>query len=85
MKNKREAFKNWQKNRTSQNGELYCEVKKNCKKSIATAKEVKSQEFADELDSDEGRRIVFRISQQSARDGQDVVNVNCLRDKSLKR
>ena len=55
VKNKREMFKNWQKNKTSQNGEHYREAKRNCKKSIAIAKKDKSEEFADELDSEEGR------------------------------
>ena len=82
VKNKREMFKNWQKNKTSQNGEHYREAKRNCKKSIAIAKKAKSQEFSDELDCEDGRRRVFRIAKQLARDGQDVVNVNCLKDKS---
>ena len=51
VKNKRRMFKNWQKNRTSQNGELYHVAKRN----IAIAKKAKSQELAAELDSEEGR------------------------------
>ena len=84
VKNKREMFENWQKNKTSQNGELYRVAKRNCRRSIAISKKAKSQEFADELDCEEGRRRVFRIAKQLARDGQDVVNVNCLKDKSGK-
>ena len=84
VKNKREIFKNWQKNKTNQNREHYREAKRNCKKSIAIAKKAKSEKFADELDCEEGRRRVFRIAKQLARDGQDVVNVNCLKDKSGK-
>ena len=47
-------------------------------------KKAKNQEFADELYSEEGRRRVFRIAKQLARDGRDVVNVNCLKGKSGK-
>ena len=61
--------------------ESYIVKQRNCKRSVAKAK---IQEFADELDSEEGRRRVFRIAKQLARDGQDIVNVNCLRDKGGK-
>ena len=47
-------------------------------------KKAKSQQFADELGCEDGRRRVFHIAKQLARDGQDVMNVNCLTDKSGK-
>ena len=55
VKDKRQMFKTWQKNKTNQYGELYREAKRNCKKSIAIAKKATSQEIADELDCEEGK------------------------------
>ena len=82
--NKRLMFKTWQKSRTSQDKEMYCTAKQACNKIIAMAKRTKSQKLADEVNSDEGRRNVFRIAKQMAKVGQDIMNVNCLRNKNGK-
>ena len=77
--NKRLLFKTWQKSKTNQDRSKYCQTKQACKKAIANAKRIKSQKLAEEVNSDEGRRNVFRIAKQMAKTGQDVTNVNCLR------
>ena len=54
---------------------MYYNAKQACKKIIAVAKRTKSQKLADEVNSDEGRRNVFRLA-KIAKDGQDVLYVN---------
>ena len=84
VESKKKLYKNWKKDRTSENKELYNKAKQYSKKVVTLAKKAKSEDLAKELDSDEGKRKVYRIAKQMARDRQDVVNVNCLRNKAGK-
>ena len=75
---KRRLWKIWKTKRTEETRQEYCQARKATKKAVAEAKKIKAKEFADELDSDEGRRNVFRVARQMAKDRQDVISNNCM-------
>ena len=80
VKEKRKCFKKWHKTRTEVDRARYKEAKRNARKVIAMAQELKRVELVSELDSEEGKRNVFRIAKQMAKERQDVVGGNCLND-----
>jgi hypothetical protein len=51
----------------------------NAYKVVALAIESKPHEFANDLESMEGKKNVFRIAKQMDKERQDVVGVNCLK------
>jgi hypothetical protein len=77
---KRRGYKEWYRTRSDTDRALYKKSKQQAKKTVAMAKESQRKEFAAELDSEEGKRNVFRIAKQMAQERQDVTGVNCLKD-----
>ena len=58
---------------------VYKTAKQNARRAVAIAQETQRREFARELDTEEGKKNVFRIAKQMANERQDVVGVNCLK------
>jgi len=58
----------------------YKEAKKHAKRGVAIAKDTERKEFAAKLDTEEGRRDVFKIAKQIAKEKEDVVGVKCLKN-----
>ena len=58
----------------------YRKAKQTAKCVVAIAKKQKSHEFAEELNSDQGRKNVFRIARQMTRERQDIVSVKCVKN-----
>ena len=48
------------------------------------AKEAKRAELADELDSEKGKKSIFRIAKQMAKDQQDLQGAPCMKDEQAK-
>ena len=63
---------------------MYCKTKQACKIIVATAKRTKSQKLAEKVNSDDGRINVFRIAKETAMVGEDVLNIDCPRNKNAK-
>jgi hypothetical protein len=61
----------------------YVEARNNAKKVVALAQESKRPEFAKDLESMEGKKNIFRIAKQMAKERQDVVGVNCLKSDGV--
>ena len=74
------CFKIWKKSKLESDLEQYREARRNAKKVCREAQELESQKFADNLDSEAGKRNVYRIARQMAKKRQDVTNVRCMRD-----
>ena len=77
---KKRCYKKWQKSKAESDKAIYVEAKRKAQKAVANAQERKRQEFASDLASEAGKRNVFRIAKQMAKERQDVVGVNCLKD-----
>jgi len=84
IEEKKRCFKVWQK---AQDGpealarlEEYRVAKQQAKKAVAKAKERGRMEFADHLDTEDGKRKVFTIARQILRTKQDVIGVRCLKN-----
>jgi hypothetical protein len=77
---KKKCYKEWRRTRAEKERTTYKEAKKNARKAVAEAKELKRVEFASELDTEDGKRNVFRIAKQMAKERQDVVGGNCLKN-----
>ncbi|MBJ5695526.1 hypothetical protein JGG83_23020, partial [Salmonella enterica subsp. enterica serovar Derby] len=78
IEEKRRCFKLWHKSKVENDREAYREAKRLARKAVA--QENKRKELASELEKEEGKSNLFRIARQMARERQDVVGVNCLRD-----
>ena len=59
----------------------YKEAKKHAKRAVAIAKDTERKEFAAKLDTEEGRKVVFKIAKQIAKEQQDVTGVKCLKNE----
>ncbi|MBJ5510287.1 hypothetical protein JGG51_24190, partial [Salmonella enterica subsp. enterica serovar Meleagridis] len=78
IEEKRQCFKVWHKSKDENDREAYREAKRLVRKTVA--QENRREELASELEKEEGKSNLFRIARQMARERQDVVGVNCLRD-----
>ncbi|MBJ5547117.1 hypothetical protein JGG71_23220 [Salmonella enterica subsp. enterica serovar Derby] len=78
IEEKRRCFKVWHKSKDENDREAYREAKRLARKTVA--QENKRKELASELEEEEGKSNLFRIARQMARERQDVVGMNCLRD-----
>jgi len=80
VEEKRRCYKEWQRTKNEQDMVTYKESKAKARRAVAAAKDSKRKEFASELESAKGKRNVFRIAKQMAKERQDVLGVNCLKD-----
>ena len=81
MKYEKAYYKMWKNTGKTEDKKEYARAKMNSKRVVRKAKQRKSKETAKELDSNEGRKSIFRIAKQIVKDRQDVVKVNCLKYK----
>jgi hypothetical protein len=60
----------------------YGEIKKRVKRAVAiTAKDTERKDFAVKLDTEEGKKEVFKIAKQIAKEEEDVVGVKRLKNE----
>ena len=85
VQEKRTRFKQWQKKKgTDEEDDAFAKYvigKKAAKKAVKQAQQLERKKFGERLDTVEGRKAVFRIAKQMAREKRDVVGVNCLKDE----
>mgnify|MGYP007071599789 CR=1 FL=1 len=62
--------------------EEYVAAKKIAKKAVAQAQQEERNRLGEKLNTEEGQRSVFKIAKQMAKERQDVVGVNCVKDES---
>lgn len=80
---KERCFKVWKKTRLESDHEIYRTARKRANRACHEAQELERQRFADSLNSEEGKRNLYRITRQMTK-RQDVINVNYLRDEKGK-
>jgi len=84
VEEKKRYYKEWRRTKNEQDMMIYKEAKIRARRAVALAKENKRKEVANELESEKGKRNVFRIAKQMAKERQDVLGVNCLKDSKGK-
>ena len=88
MKEKKSKYKKWYKSRGTAEEEgaraEYCEAKRVAKSVVAKAKQEERKKFGERLDTTEGRKQVFKIAKQMAKERRDVIGVNCLKKENGK-
>ena len=62
VKKKQELFRKWKTKRDTQSHKEYIEAKRSAKRIVWRAKEGKCQEFAVELNSENGKKNFFKIA-----------------------
>lgn len=78
--NKRTMFLAWRRSQSQQDKEAYVEAKKKAKFVVWRAQENKRREFAEDLDSEAGKKNFFRIAKQMSKEQTDVTGSVCIRD-----
>ena len=81
IKEKKVAFKNWQKEGTDQLKMLYKEKKKEAKRAVAKAKDEGYKEWYDNLGTKEGEKMIYRIARQRAEAKRDILEIKVLKDQ----
>ena len=76
---KSKSFQNWLDSRREEDLQLYKEHRKAASKAVAVAKASKQIEFAEHVETKEGRDNIFRIAKQLAQDKKDVTGMRCLK------
>ena len=77
---KRMCYDRWWKTDLHSDRAIYEEARKKCNKACAVAQQGKLNELATELESEDGKKKVFNIAKQMAKERQDVTGVNCLKN-----
>ena len=82
IKRKRDALKEWQRDRDNTEMKTkYKDAKKEAKREVANAKEEATKEWYDNMESKEGERSIYRVARQRARTRQDVGDLKHIRDQ----
>ena len=86
MNEKKSKFKAWcrAKGTAAEKAVLkeYVAAKKIAKKAVAQAQQWERKRLGEKLNTEEGQKSVFKIAKQMAKERQDMVGVNCLKDES---
>ena len=80
LKEKKEAFKNWQKARDIQTRTEYGRAKNKAKKTIGRAKEGAWRKWYEELGTPEGERRIYQIANQRAGSQRDIKEMTVIKD-----
>ena len=90
VEEKRKCYNKWHKAKEKESDEQdalkdeYVEAKKRAKKAVIAAKRKKRKEFAEQLNTAEGKQKVFKIAKQMVKKNKDAIGGNCLKDKNGK-
>jgi len=80
VEEKRRCYREWHRTKKETDKATYMEPKRVARRAVAKAQEFRRQKFASELESEEGKKTVFRVAKQMAKERQAVVAVNCLKN-----
>ena len=81
---KKKAFKKWQLSKEDEDKEVYKTRKKECKKTVAIAKDEAYAELYEKLDSPEGNKIIYKLSKTRNRRTKDICDNIFINDKEGK-
>jgi len=80
VEEKRTAYRNWYKSKTTVDLDLYKSKRKQARKEIAMAKQTKRAEVVSEMKLEEHPTQRFKVIKRMLKDRQDISGVNCLKD-----
>ena len=84
IKEKKNAFKSWQKDRVESKKEEYKSAKKKAKVAVAKAKDNAYKKWYDKLGTKEGEDMIYRIKKQRAEKRRDITETLVIKDKNGK-
>ena len=82
IKNKKLAFKRWQKSKTDNDRKMYKDASKLSKKAVAKAREESWQTLSRNISKTETQNKMFRIARQMKTEGKDVVQGNFVKSET---
>ena len=80
IKEKKIAYKKWQRTLLETDKRQYQACNKRAKKEVAKAKESASRTWSEDLDTEDGRQKMFKVAKQMRKDQKDVIGANYIRD-----
>ena len=82
IKEKKRAFKIWQRDNTEENKRSYREKANLTKRKVAAAKEQAWREWSEGLHREETVKSMFKIAKQMKKEGQDINGARVLKDEN---
>ncbi|XP_034047688.1 collagen alpha-2(V) chain [Thalassophryne amazonica] len=82
IKNKKEAYKSWQRSGGDDKRNAYKEAKREAKRAVAKAKKEVWKDWYDNLETKEGEKKIYKVAKQRARTRQDVGEVAGIKNKN---
>lgn len=82
IKKKKESFKAWQRGGSEDLREAYKEAKRETKKVVAKAKEEAWADWYDNMETEEGEKMIYKVARQRAQSRQDIGEVAVIKDKN---
>lgn len=80
IKNKKEAFRSWQKEKSNSKREEYREANKRTKIAVAKAKDKAYKEWYDKLGTKEGENMIYRVTKQRHQKKKDITEILVIKD-----
>ncbi len=84
---KKLKYKAWSQAKTNRAEDVdekkdeYGEIKKRVKRAVAIAKDTERKDFAAKLDTEEGKKEVFKTAKQIAKEEEDVLGAKCVKNE----
>ena len=81
LEDKKERFRQWNKDRTVEAKSEYKKAKRSAKQAVAIAMKKASDKLMNELEAGENSMKMFKIAKQSMKDRKDMMGNGCVRDR----
>ena len=81
LKTKKQSYQRWREHRREEDLAIYREHRRMANKAIALAKTTQQINFAEKLQTKEGRNNLSRMVKQMNRNRKDVIGAGCLKDE----
>ena len=84
LKQKKLAFKKWQKSKLEGDKDEYKLKRREAKKIVAIARKQGTEELYDDLETKEGEKRIYRIEKARQREREETGNIDIIKDKEGK-
>ena len=84
LKQKKLAFKKWQKSKLEGDKDKYKLKRREAKKIVAIARKQGTEELYDDLETKEGEKRIYRIEKARQREREETGNIDIIKDKEGK-
>ena len=81
LRREKDAFKKWQMQGGNELKEAYKNTKREAKAAVAKAKNEAYKEWYDKMGTEEGERMIYKVTKQRARSRRDIGEVNVIKDQ----